>query len=105
MLLGEKNVAMVSDFGLSRDVYESGEYESTSGVYTVFSCLKNGKSSLNDKLLLIFYFMECMLKSVVPATSYCKDSTSFEVLRYTLTDRKNTLLFQTHLLYEVTRLK
>ena len=23
---------MVSDFGLSRDVYESGEYESTSGV-------------------------------------------------------------------------
>ena len=46
-----------------------------------------------------------MLKSVVPATSYCKDSTSFEVLRYTLTDRKNTLLFQTHLLYEVTRLK
>ena len=45
MLLGEENVAMVSDFGLSRDVYESGEYESTSGVYTVFSCLKNGKSS------------------------------------------------------------
>ena len=46
-----------------------------------------------------------MLKSVVPATSYCKDSNSFEVLRYTLTDRKNTLLFQTHLLYEVTRQK
>jgi len=23
---------MVSDFGLSRDVYESGEYENTSGV-------------------------------------------------------------------------
>ena len=32
ILLGEDNVAMVSDFGLSRDVYESGEYESTSGV-------------------------------------------------------------------------
>ena len=45
VLLGEKNVAMVSDFGLSRDVYESGEYESTSGVWTVFSCLKNGESS------------------------------------------------------------
>lgn len=24
---------MVSDFGLSRDVYESGEYENTSGVW------------------------------------------------------------------------
>ncbi|XP_022787755.1 angiopoietin-1 receptor-like [Stylophora pistillata] len=31
VLLGENNVAMVSDFGLSRDVYESGEYENTSG--------------------------------------------------------------------------
>jgi len=27
------NVAMVSDFGMSRDVYESGEYENTSGVW------------------------------------------------------------------------
>ncbi|PFX27312.1 Angiopoietin-1 receptor [Stylophora pistillata] len=27
VLLGERNVAMVSDFGMSRDVYESGEYE------------------------------------------------------------------------------
>ena len=33
MLLGKNNVAMVSDFGLSRDVYESGEYENTSGVW------------------------------------------------------------------------
>ena len=48
MLLGEENLAMVSDFGLSRDVYESGEYESTSGVWPVFSCLKNGESSYND---------------------------------------------------------
>ncbi|XP_022787750.1 tyrosine-protein kinase receptor Tie-2-like [Stylophora pistillata] len=30
VLLGDRNVAMVSDFGLSRDVYESGEYESLS---------------------------------------------------------------------------
>ncbi|KAJ7382832.1 hypothetical protein OS493_032467 [Desmophyllum pertusum] len=30
VLLGEDDAAMVSDFGLSRDVYESGEYESTS---------------------------------------------------------------------------
>lgn len=32
MLLDENFVAMVSDFGLSRDVYESGAYENTSGV-------------------------------------------------------------------------
>ena len=32
VLLGKNNIAMVSDFGLSRDVYESGEYENTSGV-------------------------------------------------------------------------
>ncbi|KAJ7337779.1 hypothetical protein OS493_007935 [Desmophyllum pertusum] len=31
VLLGKDNVAMVSDFGLSRDVYESGEYENISG--------------------------------------------------------------------------
>jgi len=31
VLLGKDNLAMVSDFGLSRDVYESGEYENTSG--------------------------------------------------------------------------
>ncbi|KAL9962079.1 hypothetical protein ACROYT_G031149 [Oculina patagonica] len=31
VLLGRNNVAMVSDFGLSRDVYESGEYENISG--------------------------------------------------------------------------
>ena len=32
VLLCKNNIAMVSDFGLSRDVYESGEYENTSGV-------------------------------------------------------------------------
>ena len=32
VLLDENFVAMVSDFGLSRDVYESGAYENTSGV-------------------------------------------------------------------------
>ena len=87
MLLGEENLAMVSDFGLSRDVYESGEYESTSGVWPVFSCLKNGESSYND----IYIF-------IVPAISFCKDSSSFEVLRYTLTNKKNTILLQTQLL-------
>ena len=32
VLLDENLVAMISDFGLSRDVYESGEYEKLSGV-------------------------------------------------------------------------
>lgn len=32
VLLGKNNKPMVSDFGLSRDVYESGQYEKTSGV-------------------------------------------------------------------------
>ena len=32
VLLDRDNVAMVSDFGLSRDVYESGIYDDTSGV-------------------------------------------------------------------------
>ena len=32
VLLDENFVAMISDFGLSRDVYESGEYETLSGV-------------------------------------------------------------------------
>ncbi|XP_022808371.1 insulin-like growth factor 1 receptor isoform X2 [Stylophora pistillata] len=31
VLLGERNIAMISDFGLSRDVYESGEYETLRG--------------------------------------------------------------------------
>ena len=35
VLLSKNNVAMVSDFGFSRDVYESGEYENTSGVRKV----------------------------------------------------------------------
>ena len=32
VLLDTNNVAMVSDFGLSRDVYKSGAYEQTSQV-------------------------------------------------------------------------
>ena len=32
ILLGRNNLPMVSDFGLARDVYESGAYENTTGV-------------------------------------------------------------------------
>ena len=32
VLLGENHQPMVSDFGLSRDIYESGQYEKTTGV-------------------------------------------------------------------------
>ena len=41
MLLDENFVAMVSDFGLSRDVYESGAYENTSGVSHVLEMYCN----------------------------------------------------------------
>ena len=56
---------MVSDFGLSRDVYEIGEYESTSGVWTVFSYLKNGKSCYNDKVFfnLLFHGKHAKIRS------------------------------------------
>ena len=50
MLLGEDFVAMVSDFGLSRDVYESGQYENTSGV-----CIRH------EKLLRVLAFKSPIL--------------------------------------------
>ena len=50
VLLGEDFVAMVSDFGLSRDVYESGEYENTSGV-----CMRH------EKLFLVLAFKSPIL--------------------------------------------
>ena len=37
ILLGKNMVAMVSDFGLSRDVYEVGMYENTAGVSNVIA--------------------------------------------------------------------
>ena len=35
-MLGKSNIPMVSDFGLARDIYESGMYETTSGVSSMF---------------------------------------------------------------------
>jgi len=32
-------VAMVADFGLSRDIYKEGQYENTAGVYLVYYVL------------------------------------------------------------------
>ena len=37
ILMGENMVAMVSDFGLSRDVYEVGMYENTAGVCSIIA--------------------------------------------------------------------
>lgn len=36
VLLGKNYIPMVSDFGLARDIYESGAYETTSGVWQCF---------------------------------------------------------------------
>ena len=32
MLLGENKIAKIADFGLSRDIYEAGLYQKTTGV-------------------------------------------------------------------------
>ena len=52
MLLGKNNVTMVSDSGLSCDVYESGEYENTSGVWKynfMIKIIKEGSSLIGTE--------------------------------------------------------
>ena len=53
VLLNRDNVAMVSDFGLSRDVYESGEYEQTLRVGKWMFLIVGGFSSSLDQLLCL----------------------------------------------------
>lgn len=53
VLLDRDNVAMVSDFGLSRDVYESGIYDDISGVGKWMFLIVGGFSSSPDQLLCL----------------------------------------------------
>ena len=48
VLLGKDDIPMVSDFGLSRDVYECGFYENTTGVSTRFMANGNNNNNNND---------------------------------------------------------
>lgn len=52
-MLSWNNVAMVSDFGLSRDVYESGIYDHTSGVGKWMFLIVGGFSCSLDQLLCL----------------------------------------------------
>ena len=53
VLLDTNNVAMVSDFGLSRDVYKSGAYEQTSWVGKWIILIVRGFSSAPDQRLCL----------------------------------------------------
>lgn len=41
VLLGKNRIPMVADFGLARDIYESGAYETTNGVRLVVLSFRN----------------------------------------------------------------
>ena len=53
VMLGENNVAMVSDFGLSRDVYESGIYDHINGVGKWMFLIVGGFSWSPDQFLCL----------------------------------------------------
>lgn len=53
VLLNRNNVAMVSNFGLSRDAYESGSYDQTPGVGKWMFLIVEGFSSSPDQLLCL----------------------------------------------------
>lgn len=53
VLLDRDYVAMVSNFGLSRDAYESGSYDQTSGVGKGMFLIVGGVSSSPDQLLCL----------------------------------------------------
>ena len=52
-MLSWNNVAMVSDFGLSRDVYESGIYDHSPGVGKWMFLIVGGFSCSPDQLLCL----------------------------------------------------
>lgn len=53
VLLDRNYVAMVSNFGLSRNGYESGSYDQTSGVGKWMFLIVEGFSSSPDQLLCL----------------------------------------------------
>ena len=53
VLLNRNNVAMVSNFGLSRDSYGSGSYDQTPGVGKCMFLIVGGFSSSPDQLLCL----------------------------------------------------
>lgn len=53
VLLDRNNVAMVSNFGLSRDAYISGSYDQTSGVRKWMLLIVGGFSSSPDQVLCL----------------------------------------------------
>ena len=59
VLLGDRNVAMVSDFGMSRDVYESGEYETLCRVwlFPLFVRMTGREGLCNFKVTLYWFKM------------------------------------------------
>ena len=58
VLLGDRNVAMVSDFGMSRDVYESGEYETLCRVwlFPLFVRMTGREGLCNFKEVTLYWF-------------------------------------------------
>ena len=51
ILLGKNMVAMVSDFGLARDVYEVGMYENTAGVGDIINA-----TTINEVIVINYMY-------------------------------------------------
>ena len=71
-MLSRNNVAMVSDFGLSRDVYESGIYDHTSGVGKWMFLIVGGFSCSLDQLLCLIWVKLNAVDSLFKDAEYRK---------------------------------